>query len=103
MMGSQENARSGRLEAMTAAIVTNECQRGAIGDLALWPALVEAARPMIPSLVKLLSAARDAGVPVIHCLAVRRADLRGASTNAPLFEAANRSGGLQIGTPAAEL
>jgi nicotinamidase-related amidase len=88
---------------MTTAVVTNECQRGAIGDLALWPALVDAAKPMVPLLARLIGAARAAGVPVIHCLAVRRADLRGASTNAPLFEVANRTGGLQVGTPAAEL
>ena len=88
---------------MTPAVVTNECQRGAIGDLALWPPLVEAARPMLPSLARLLGAARDAGLPVIHCLAVRREDLRGASTNAPLFEVANRAGGLRAGTPAVEL
>jgi biuret amidohydrolase len=88
---------------MTAAVVTNECQRGAIGDLALWPALVEAARPMVASLARLLGAAREAGVPVLHCLAERRADLRGASANAPLFEVANRAGGLRVGTPAVEL
>jgi nicotinamidase-related amidase len=88
---------------MTAAVVTNECQRGAIGDLALWPALVEAARPMVPSLARLLAAARDHGVPVIHCVAVRRPDLLGANTNAPLFEVANRSGGLRAGTPAVDL
>jgi nicotinamidase-related amidase len=88
---------------MTTAVVTNECQRGSIGDLALWPALVEAATPMVPSLARLLGAARDTGVPVLHCLAVRRADLRGASANAPLFEVANRAGGLRVGTPSAEL
>jgi nicotinamidase-related amidase len=88
---------------MTVAVVTNECQRGSIGDIALWPALVDAARPMIPSLARLLGAARAAGVPVIHCLAVRRRDLRGASANAPLFEVANRAGGLRVGTPSAEL
>src|SRR5689334_10440122 len=88
---------------MTAAVVTNECQRGAIGDLALWPALVDAARPMVPRLARLLDSVREAGVPVLHCLAERRADLRGASANAPLFDAANRSGGLQVGTPAVEL
>lgn len=88
---------------MTVAVVTNECQRGAIGDLALWPALVDAAKPMLPSLARLLNAARDHGIPVAHCVAVRRADLRGANTNAPLFEVANRSGGLRIGTPAVEL
>lgn len=88
---------------MTAAVVTNECQRGAIGDLALWPPLVDAAMPMIPSLARLLDAAREAGIPVIHCLAVRRADLRGASANAPLFEVANKAGGLRAGTPAVDL
>jgi nicotinamidase-related amidase len=88
---------------VTAAVVTNECQRGAIGDLALWPALVDAAQPMIPSLARLLGAARGAGVPVVHCVATRRQDLRGANTNAPLFEVANRSGGLQAGTSAVQL
>lgn len=88
---------------MTLAVVTNECQRGAIGDLALWPALVDAARPMIPALARLLRAARDAAVPVVHCVAIRREDLRGANTNAPLFGVANRSGGLRAGTPSVEL
>lgn len=88
---------------MAIAVVTNECQRGAIGDHALWPALVEAARPMIPSLARLLAAARDHRTPVIHCVAIRRPDLRGANTNAPLFDVANRSGGLRDGTPAVEL
>jgi nicotinamidase-related amidase len=85
------------------AVVTNECQRGAIGDFALWPALVEAARPMIPSLSRLVAAGRELGVPVVHCVAIRRADLRGANTNAPLFDVANRAGGLRAGTPAVEL
>ena len=88
---------------MTVAVVTNECQRGAIGDLALWPALVEAAEPMIPSLARLLDAARGARMPVVHCVATRRKDLRGANTNAPLFEVADRSGGLRAGTPAVQL
>ncbi len=88
---------------MTVAVVTNECQRGAIGDHALWPALVDSAKPMIAALARLLDAARERGVPVIHCVAIRRADLRGANTNAPLFEVANRSGGLRAGTPAVEL
>jgi len=88
---------------MNVAVVTNECQRGAIGDAALWPALVDASRPMIPALARLLGAARTRGIPVIHCLAVRRPDLLGANTNAPLFEVANRSGGLRAGTSAVEL
>lgn len=88
---------------MPVAVVTNECQRGAIGDHALWPALADAALPMIPSLVRLLGAARAQGIPVVHCVAIRREDLRGANTNAPLFDVANRSGGLRAGTSAVEL
>ena len=88
---------------MTVAVLTNECQRGAIGDHALWPALVEAAEPILPNLARLLDAAREHDIPVVHCLAVRRADLRGANTNAPLFHVANRSGGLREGTPSVEL
>ena len=88
---------------MTIAVVTNECQRGAIGDHALWPALVRSARPMVEALARLLDAARDRGIPIIHCVAIRRADLLGANTNAPLFAVANRSGGLRAGTPAVEL
>ncbi len=88
---------------MSVAVLTNECQRGAIGDHALWPALVDAARPMIPALARLLGAARHHDVPVIHCVAIRREDLRGANTNARLFAVANRSGGLRAGTPAVEL
>ena len=88
---------------MKVAVVTNECQRGAIGDLALWPALVDAARPMLPVLTRLLDAARTTGIPIAHCLAERRADLLGASTNAPLFGVANRSGGLRARTASVEL
>jgi nicotinamidase-related amidase len=88
---------------MNTAVVTNECQRGAIGDLALWPALRDAAAPIVEPLARLLAAARAAGVPVVHVLSAKRADLRGSNTNAPLFEAAKRSGGLRAGTPAVEL
>lgn len=88
---------------MKTAVVTNECQRGAIGDHALWAALLDAAGPMIPALARLLDAARQAGVPVAHCVAIRRTDLRGANTNAPLFDVANRSGGLRAGTSAVDL
>jgi nicotinamidase-related amidase len=88
---------------VNAAVVTNECQKGAIGDVAMWHALKEAAAPMIPVLKRLLDAARTAGLPVIHCVAVRRADLRGASRNAPLFDVANRTGGFATGSESAEL
>jgi nicotinamidase-related amidase len=84
-------------------VVVNECQRGSIGDLALWPALRDAAEPIIPVIAQLVDAARTAGVPVVHVLGGKREDLRGANDNAPLFAAARRSGGLRLGTPAVEL
>ncbi len=85
------------------AVVTNECQRGSIGDLALWPALREAAAPIVPVIARVLDGARAANVPVIHCLACKRDDLRGSNDNAPLFSAARRARGLRIGTPAVDI
>jgi nicotinamidase-related amidase len=85
------------------AVVVNECQRGSIGDLALWPALRDASEPIIPVIARLLDAARAEGVPVLHVLGGKREDLRGANDNAPLFAAARRSGGLRLGTPAVDL
>lgn len=88
---------------MTVAVVTNECQRGAIGDLALWPALADAARPMIPNMARLVDAARARSILVIHYIVVRPKGRDGSPTNAPLFRIANREGGCRIGTPQAEL
>lgn len=74
------------------ALVTQECQNGVIGDRSLLPALAEAARAeLIPNVARLAKAARAASVPVIHCLAHRRADGKGASTNARLFAAAAKA------------
>ncbi len=74
------------------ALVTQECQRGVLGDRAIFPELAEAARAeMVPNAGRLAKAARATGVPVVHCLALRREDGRGSSTNARLFAAAARS------------
>ena len=88
---------------MTVAVVTNECQRGSIGDQAVWPALRDAAKPMLPHLERLLNAARATAVPVAHIVVSRREDLRGANHNAPLFRATDRRSGFITGTPSAEL
>lgn len=88
---------------MSTALVTNECQRGAIGDEALWPELASAAGPIVPVLARLVAVARSAGVPVVHCVAVRRPDMRGANRNAPLFEVSVRSRSLLESTTAIEL
>ena len=46
---------------------------------------------MLPNLARLLSAARAAGVQVVHCTAYRRADGKGANTNARLFMGVRKS------------
>lgn len=74
------------------AVVTSEVQRGVVGERSVLPALGEAARvEMLPSLGRLLPAARGAGVQVVHCTAYRRADGKGANHNARLFGAVQRS------------
>jgi len=69
------------------ALVIQECQRGVIGDRSALPALAEAASgAMIENVARLAAAARQAGAPVVHCTAERRADGRGANENARLFQ-----------------
>src|SRR5207244_13656755 len=87
-----------------AALVANECQRGVIGDPSLLPELARAAAPVVPAIARLATAARRAGVPVVHTTAVRRADGRGSNQNARLFMATRRSPTPMVpGTPQAEI
>ena len=83
----------GLLDPAQAALVTCECQNGVLGEEAVFPALAEAARAvdLVARVGGLVTAARAAGVPVLHCTALRRADGLGASGNARLFAAAARS------------
>ncbi len=87
------------------AVVTSECQRGVLGDPAVFPELAAHAREvMLPNVVRLVRAARAAGVPVVHALAVRRPDGAGSNTNARLFAAAARAPvALEPGSDAAAL
>ena len=87
------------------ALVTQECQNGVIGDEAVLRDLAEEAqRVAVPNIARLVAAARRAGVDVVHCLAVRRADDKGSNHNARLF-AGTRKLGIRIepGSRAAEL
>ena len=69
-------------------LVTQECQNGVIGEPAALPQLAEIARrQMVPNAARLAVAAREAGVPVVHCVAARRRDGRGSNSNARLFKA----------------
>lgn len=87
------------------AVVTSEVQNGVVGDRSALPALAEAAAAtMLPALGRLLPAARRAGVQVVHCTAYRRADGKGANTNARLFHGVRRSPvALLPGTPEVEV
>jgi nicotinamidase-related amidase len=93
------------LEPATTAVVTQECQKGVLGEHAVFPQLVEFARvEAIPNGARLLKAARAAGVNVIHAIAARRPDGLGYNTNARLFGAARKSGViLEVGTPLTEV
>ena len=74
------------------AVVTQECQNGVIGERAALPVLAEVARRgMIAAAARLVGAARSAGVPVVHCVAARRADAKGSNRNARLFLGIRRS------------
>src|SRR5262245_32601619 len=87
-------------------LLTQECQNGVIGTPSSLPALAEAARAsgMIANVARLAAGARAAGVGVLHCIAARRPDGRGANTNARLFLGSDRAPVKQLlGTPAAQV
>lgn len=68
------------------AIVTQECQGAVIGPNAGLAMLAEEARRIaLPNIVRLLPAARAAGVRVVHCLVQRRPDGLGSNHNAKIF------------------
>lgn len=86
-------------------LVTQECQKGVIGPDAALPQLADAAASTtIPNGALLLAAAREAGVPVVHCVAQRRTDGLGSNHNARLFLGMLKTGvALTPGTPAVEV
>ncbi|MEU3215661.1 cysteine hydrolase [Streptomyces sp. NPDC006971] len=72
--------------------MTIECQQGVVGPGSALPELAEEARSsgMLDRVARLVEAAHEAGVQVMHAVAERRPDGRGANTNARLFRAARR-------------
>lgn len=90
----------------SSAVVTMECQRGVIGDLATIPSLRRAVvdADLVERMAAVADAARRSHVTVVHALATFRADRLGSPTNAPLLEfAAAIPGQLIEGSEAAEL
>jgi nicotinamidase-related amidase len=75
----------------TTVLITQECQRGIIGDLAA-PLLREAADEsgMVGQIGRLVNAARDAGCHVLHCVAELRPDHPALAFNAPIMRMMRR-------------
>jgi biuret amidohydrolase len=86
------------------AIVTQECQGAVIGPHAGLAALAkEARRVALPNIVRLLPAARAAGVHVVHCLVQRRPDGLGSNHNAKIFAVGRGEVDIAPGTSGAAL
>jgi biuret amidohydrolase len=86
------------------AIVTQECQGAVIGPHAGLALLAEEARRVaLPNIVRLLPAARAAGVRVVHCLVQRRPDGLGSNHNAKIFAIGRGDVQIAPGTPGASL
>ncbi|MEU1313489.1 cysteine hydrolase [Streptomyces cinnamoneus] len=76
----------------TTVLLTVECQRGVVGPDSALPELAAVARASgaLVNVARLVAAAHEAGVQVVHAIAERRPDGRGASRNAHLFRIAER-------------
>ena len=88
------------------AVLTQEVQRGVVGDLSSFPELAEAARRVgvVPNTARLLTEARARGIPVVHCTAEFRADRAGSAVNCQLIAAMVRNPDhLLVDTPPADL
>ncbi|MER6012358.1 cysteine hydrolase [Streptomyces bluensis] len=80
------------LDPATTVLLTVECQRGVVGPDSALPELAKEARSSgaLANVARLVAAAHESGVQVVHAVAERRPDGRGASRNARLFHAAER-------------
>ena len=77
------------LRGARAAVVTMEIQRGIVGDLANIPDLAKAVADaeLVANTARLVRAAREAGMRVIHCTAAFREDRAGSFRNVPMVNA----------------
>lgn len=82
-----------------AALILIEVQSGVLGPGGPLPMLADAATEisMVPKLATLTHAARQAGVPVVHCTAASLPGGFGRNRNARLFGGTQRRGGLSVG------
>lgn len=80
------------IDPVSTVLLTVECQQGVVGPRSALSELAHEARASgaLANIARLVAAAHDTGVQVIHALAERRPDGRGANRNARLFRAAER-------------
>ncbi|MEU3919277.1 cysteine hydrolase [Streptomyces sp. NPDC029004] len=81
-----------QLDPATTVLLTVECQQGVVGVDSALPELAEQARSSgaLHRVARLVAGAHETGVQVLHAVAERRPDGRGANGNARLFRAAAR-------------
>ncbi|MEU8531158.1 MULTISPECIES: cysteine hydrolase [Streptomyces] len=90
---AQSSARlAEQLDPAITVLLTVECQQGVVGRESALPELAAAARASgaLSNIARLVAAAHESGVQVMHAVAERRPDGRGANSNARLFRAASR-------------
>ncbi|MGI5350976.1 cysteine hydrolase [Streptomyces sp. CA-250714] len=95
-----------QLDPATTALLTVECQRGVVGADGALPELAHQVRStgVLDRIAQLTVAAHRAGVQVVHAVAERRPDGKGAGRNARLFRAAERLPVRQLtGSPAVQV
>ncbi|WNZ13144.1 cysteine hydrolase [Streptomyces sp. 11x1] len=82
----------GLLDPATTVLLTVECQQGVVGPDGALPELAREARSsgVLARVARLVTAAHGCGAQVLHAVAERRPDGRGANRNARLFRAAER-------------
>ncbi|MFD4004104.1 cysteine hydrolase [Streptomyces rubiginosohelvolus] len=80
------------LDPATTVLLTVECQQGVVGPDSALPELAAAARSSgaLTNIARLVAAAHESGVQVMHAVAESRPDGRGGNRNARLFRAAAR-------------
>ncbi|MGW5662353.1 cysteine hydrolase [Streptomyces sp. NPDC003758] len=90
-MPSREHLKD-LLDLPATVLLTVECQHGVLGPDGALPELAREAcsSGVLANVARLVAAAHEGGVQVIHAIAERRPDGRGASRNARLFHAAER-------------
>ncbi|MCX4879331.1 cysteine hydrolase [Streptomyces sp. NBC_00847] len=80
------------LDPAATVLLTVECQQGVVGPDSALPELAREARSSgaLVNIARLVAAAHQSGIQVVHAIAERRPDGRGSNRNARLFRAAGR-------------